>query len=105
MLKMQRLQMRIGGALSLVGVTVDIARRWRDASAESVSIFKMCTLSAGSVSVAGRERGASEENVITFVSVNTESSSHLVAMQTLLLHSNALTCGSYASSIVGESYI
>jgi hypothetical protein len=105
MLKMQRLQMRIGGALSLVGVTVDIARRWRDAGAESVGIFKMCTLSAGSVGVAGRERGASEENVVTFVSVDTESSGHLVAMQTPPLHSNALTCGSHASSIVGESYI
>jgi hypothetical protein len=65
----------------------------------------MCTLSVESVSVIGRERGASEENVITFVSINTESSSHLVAIQTLLLHSNALTYGPHASSIIGESYI
>jgi hypothetical protein len=40
----------------------------------------MCTLSIGSVSVIGRERGVSEENVITFVSVNIESSNHLVAI-------------------------
>jgi hypothetical protein len=44
----------------------------------------MCTLSIGSVSIIGRERGASEENVITFISINIESSSHLVAIQTLL---------------------
>jgi hypothetical protein len=65
----------------------------------------MCTLSVESVSVVGRERGASEENVITFVSINTESSSHLVAIQTLLLYSNALTYGPHTSSIIGESYI
>jgi hypothetical protein len=65
----------------------------------------MCTLSIGSVSVVGRERGVSEENVITFVSINTESSSHLVAIQILLLYSNALIYGPYTSSIVGESYI
>jgi hypothetical protein len=65
----------------------------------------MCTLSVGSVSVIGRERGVSEENIITFVSINIESSSHLVTMQTLLLHSNALIYGSYTSSIIGESYI
>jgi hypothetical protein len=65
----------------------------------------MCILSVGSVSVIGRERGVSEENVITFVSVNTESSSHLVAIQTLILYSNALIYGLYTSSIIGESYI
>jgi hypothetical protein len=65
----------------------------------------MCTLSIGSISVIGRERGVSEENVITFVSVDIESSSHLVAIQTLLLYSNALTYGLYTSSIIGESYI
>jgi hypothetical protein len=53
----------------------------------------------------GRERGVSEENVITFVSVNIESSSHLVTIQIPLLYSNALTCGLYTSSIIGESYI
>jgi hypothetical protein len=65
----------------------------------------MCTLSVGSISVIGRERGVSEENVITFVSVNIESSSHLVAIQTLLLYSNVLIYGPYTSSIIGESYI
>jgi hypothetical protein len=65
----------------------------------------MCTLSVGSIGVAGRERGVSEENVVTFVSINTESSGHLVAIQTPLLYSNALTYGSHASSIIGESYI
>jgi hypothetical protein len=65
----------------------------------------MCTLSIGSVSIVGRERGASEENVITFISIDIESSSHLVTIQTPLLYSNALICDSYVSSIIGESYI
>jgi hypothetical protein len=65
----------------------------------------MCTLSIGSIGIIGRERGVSEENVITFVSVNIESSSHLVTIQIPLLYSNALTCGLYTSSIIGESYI
>jgi hypothetical protein len=65
----------------------------------------MCTLSIGSISIIGRERGASEENVITFISINIESSSHLVAIQTLLLYSNVLICSLYTSSIIGESYI
>jgi hypothetical protein len=43
---------------------------------------KICTLSIRSVSVARRERGASEEYVVTFANFCSESPSHLVTMQT-----------------------
>jgi hypothetical protein len=58
----------------------DIAMRLRFYYADNATYLKICTLSIGSVSVAGRERGASEEYVITFTNFCLESSGHLVAM-------------------------
>jgi hypothetical protein len=82
MSRMQRLQINMGGALFLVGVKADIASRWSVGGAENGGVLKDCTLSAGEVGVAGRQRGAREKKVVTFVAIDAESSGHLVVMQT-----------------------
>jgi hypothetical protein len=80
--RMQRLQMSMAGRWFLDGVMFDIAMRLRFCCADDATCLKICTLSTGSVGVAGRERGASEEYVVTFADFCSESSGHLVAMQT-----------------------
>jgi hypothetical protein len=60
----------------------DITIRLRFCYTDDTTCLKICTLSTGSVSVAGRERGVSEEYVITFANFCSESSSHLVTIQT-----------------------
>jgi hypothetical protein len=77
---MQRLQMSMAGHWFLDGVMFDIAMRLRFCCADNATCLKICTLSIGSVGVAGRERGASKEHVVTFANFCLESSSHLVAM-------------------------
>jgi hypothetical protein len=74
--------MSIAGRWFLDGVIFDITIRLRFCCADDTTCLKICTLSIGSVSVTGRERGASEEYVITFANFCLESSSHLVAIQT-----------------------
>jgi hypothetical protein len=75
----------------------DITIRLRFCCADDATCLKICTLSTGSVSIAGRERGASEEYVITFTDFCSESSSHLVAMQT----PNYIATDAYATRIRG----
>jgi hypothetical protein len=70
----------MAGRWFLDGVMFDIAMRLRFCCADDATCLKICTLSIGSVSVAGRERGASEEYVVTFANFYSESSGHLVAM-------------------------
>jgi hypothetical protein len=82
MSRMQRLQMSIAGRWFLDGVMFDMAMRLRCWCAEDATCLKICTLGTGSVGVARRERGASEEYVVTFADFCSESSGHLVAIQT-----------------------
>jgi hypothetical protein len=78
--RIQRLQMSIAGRWFLDGVMFDIAMRLRFCYADNTTCLKICTLSIGSVSVTGRERGVSEEYVVTFTDFCSESSGHLVAI-------------------------
>jgi hypothetical protein len=78
--RIQRLQMSMAGRWFLDSVMFDIAMRLRFCCADDATCLKICTLSIGSVGVAGREREASEEYVVTFTDFCLESSGHLVAM-------------------------
>jgi hypothetical protein len=61
-------------------VIFDIAMRLRFYCADNTTCLKICTLSIGSVSVIGRERGVSEEYIVTFTNFYSESSGYLVAI-------------------------
>jgi hypothetical protein len=58
----------------------DIVMRLRFCYADNATSLENCTLSIGSVSVIGRERGASEAYIITFTNFCLESSSYLVTI-------------------------
>jgi hypothetical protein len=98
--RIQQLQMSIAGRWFLDGVMFDITIRLRFCCADDATCLKICTLSTGSISVTGRERGASEEYIITFANFYSESSSHLVTMQT----PNYTVTDAYATRIRGSIY-
>jgi hypothetical protein len=60
----------------------DITIRLQFYCADDATCLKIYTLSIGSISITGREQGASEEYIVTFTNFCLESSSHLVAIQT-----------------------
>jgi hypothetical protein len=72
--------MSIVGRWFLDSVIFDITIRLRFYYADNTTYLKIYTLSIGSVSVIGRERGVSEEYIITFTNFYSESSSYLVTI-------------------------
>jgi hypothetical protein len=62
--------------------------------------LKIYTLSIGSISIAGRERGVSEEYIITFTNFYLESSSYLVTIQI----PNYIVTDIYTTRIRGSIY-
>jgi hypothetical protein len=90
--------MSIAGRWFLDGVMFDITIRLRFYCADNTTCLKIYTLSIGSVGVTGRERGVSEEYIITFANFCSESSSHLVAIQT----PNYIVTDAYATRIRGS---
>jgi hypothetical protein len=73
----------------------DIIMHLRFCCADNTTCLKICTLSIGSISIIGRERGVREEYVITFANFCSESSGYLVAMQT----PNYIVTDAYATRI------
>jgi hypothetical protein len=72
--------MSIAGRWFLDSVIFDITIRLRFYYTDNTTCLKIYTLSIGSVSIIGRERGVSKEYIITFTNFCLESSSYLVTM-------------------------